>query len=89
MGFGIFVANSVFGFEQYTSGLMTGWRTSRRGYLGEADLAYALAIFAELLDISTAAIKPHLTTNSRSYFTKARKHLVSERAAELRSLTEL
>lgn len=81
MGFGIPMANGTF----VASG--TGW--SRRGYLGEGDLSYALAIFAELLEIDDKTIRPHLRANPRAYIKQSRKHLLRERADDLADLRRI
>lgn len=81
MGFGVPMANGVFVFSS------KGW--SRKGYLGEADFAYALAIFADLLDIDDKQIRRHLRTNSRAYFKQSRKHLRRERADDLEAMRRI
>jgi len=86
LGFGVFQANSVFRFRQYTSGLMIGWSSSRQGYLGEVDLAYALAIFAALKDLKPRAVRRHLRANPRSYFRAALRDLKKRQGAALDSL---
>lgn len=81
MGFGIPMANGTF----TASGV--GW--SRHGYLGEGDLSYALAIFAELLDIEAKTIRPHLRANPRAYTKQSRKHLLRKRADDLADLKRI
>jgi len=64
LGFGVFLANSRFEFETMSDGVMHGWRMSRAGYLPEADLIYALALFIRAKDLepetACACLKPHL-----------------------------
>lgn len=66
MGFGVFLANSAFEFEQYRdNGAGTqGWRTQRSGYLPEADLVFDTALFITAKGIDPAPafkyLKPHL-----------------------------
>lgn len=64
LGFGVFLANTRFSFETLQSGAEQGWRWSRSGYLPEADLIFALALFlrAKHLDAAPAlaCLKPHL-----------------------------
>jgi hypothetical protein len=59
LGFGVFLANARIAFEGSTQ----GWRWQRAGYLPEADLIFALALFirAKGLDAgpACAALKPH------------------------------
>jgi hypothetical protein len=60
LGFGVFLANTRFNFE----GLTHGWRMGRSGYLPEADLIFALALFLESKSLdpkaARACLKPHL-----------------------------
>ena len=64
LGFGVFLANARFEFEASSEGPMQGWRMSHAGYLPEADLIFALALFlrARQLDAgpARASLKPHL-----------------------------
>jgi hypothetical protein len=64
LGFGVFLANARFTFETLQSGNMQGWRWSRAGYLPEADLIFALALFLEAKALdptpAIACLKPHL-----------------------------
>jgi hypothetical protein len=64
LGFGVFLANTRFEFEAISDGPMQGWRWQNSGYLPEADLIYALALFlrAKEMDERSAceALKPHL-----------------------------
>ena len=64
LGFGVFLANTRFEFEAISDGPMQGWRWQNSGYLPEADLIYALALFlrAKELDERPAceALKSHL-----------------------------
>lgn len=64
LGFGVFLANARFTFETLQSGNMHGWRWSRSGYLPEADLIFALALFLEAKACdpadAIACLKPHL-----------------------------
>ncbi|MEM0911895.1 MAG: hypothetical protein AAGJ37_13015 [Pseudomonadota bacterium] len=64
LGFGIFMANSAFTFQQFTDFDSQGWSTNRSGYLTETEFCYALAIFCALKNISvnqaSIHLKPHL-----------------------------
>jgi hypothetical protein len=64
LGFGIFLANTRFDFEVLHDGPMQGWRMGHSGYLPEADLIFALALFirTKKLDPGEASgcLKPHL-----------------------------
>ncbi|WP_440957296.1 hypothetical protein ACFELO_08240 [Oceanicaulis sp. LC35] len=64
LGFGVFLANSAFHFQQYSESGYAGWRSSRRGYLTQETLTYATALFCEIRqadhDVAKASLKPHL-----------------------------
>jgi hypothetical protein len=64
LGFGVFMANSVFDFEPVQDGLKYGWRMGRSGYLPEQDLVFATALFIAVKDLDPApacqCLKPHL-----------------------------
>jgi hypothetical protein len=66
LGFGVFLANARFQHEAYVDGPLQGWRIERSGYLPEADLIFALALFLQLksLDpaLALACLKPQLAT---------------------------
>lgn len=44
LGFGIFTANSIFKFTQWSGTSHHGWQTQRRGYIPEQVAAYGLAL---------------------------------------------
>jgi len=64
LGFGVFLANARFQHETYSDGAMHGWRIGHSGYLPEADLIFALALFLQVRGLPTgdacACLKPHL-----------------------------
>ena len=69
LGFGVFLANGRFRFEALQSGTTHGWRMAHSGYLPEADLIFALALFLQAKalnpDLAFACLKPHLATMLR------------------------
>jgi len=69
LGFGIFLANTRFDFEVLSAGPLQGWRMGHSGYLPEADLIFALALFihAKALeaDDTRNCLKPHLAAMLR------------------------
>lgn len=69
MGFGVFLANTRFNVETMTDGVMSGWRMGRSGYLPEADLIFALALFLRTKRMDSAEatrfLKPHLAKQLR------------------------
>jgi hypothetical protein len=66
LGFGVFLANARFQHEAYVDGPLQGWRIGRSGYLPEADLIFALALFLHVKRLepgqASACLKPHLAT---------------------------
>ena len=66
MGFGVFLANARFSRETYTDGVWHGWRIGHAGYLPEADLIFALALFLRTkgleADAACGSLKPHLAS---------------------------
>ena len=64
LGFGVFMANSVFEFEAVQDGPMQGWRYGRSGYLPEQDLVFATALFNAVKELdphpACQSLKPHL-----------------------------
>lgn len=69
LGFGVFLANSRFRFEALQDGPIQGWRIGRSGYLPEADLIFALALFLQAKalkpDPALHCLKPHLAAMLR------------------------
>jgi hypothetical protein len=64
LGFGVFLANARFTFEPFHHGSRQGWHMEHSGYLPEADLIFALALFLEAKELdpapALACLKPHL-----------------------------
>lgn len=75
MGFGIFMANAAFDFNQFTTVDSQGWSTSVSGYLSEPQLSFALALFLTLKDIDPKKAYPYLDLNIRAYVKKSLKEL--------------
>ena len=71
LGFGIFQANSVFNFQQYSSAGMQGWQTTGGGYLSEAEHSYALSMFLMLKNIQPEVAYPHCDGNIKAFTKKA------------------
>jgi len=44
-GFGVFLCNTAFEFGQWGDAQFSGWQSSTRGYLTEAELGFSLGIF--------------------------------------------
>jgi len=64
LGFGVFMANSVFDFQQFGDSVMQGWHSKRTGYLPEQDMVFATALFIAAKELDPApgyqCLKPHL-----------------------------
>ncbi len=75
LGFGIFVANSAFNFNQYTSVDSQGWQFSRGGYLSEAEHSYSLALFLTLKEIPVEHALDYCDANIKSNLKQAKKEL--------------
>jgi hypothetical protein len=67
-GFGIFLANSAFAFDQWTNTQNQGWQSSKRGYLTEAELGFALAIFVVRRGLPPESAGRHLKRNPGEVF---------------------
>jgi hypothetical protein len=86
LGFGVFLANSSFQFEQFQQGAMIGWGASGMGYLDEAQLSYALAICVSLLGADPEPIAVHLKTNPKVYMGTALEHIAIHHEEDLEAL---
>lgn len=75
-GMGIFNANSVFSFEQWTNNQAQGWQANRRGYLTEEMFGYALGMFAYARGETKPEWYSYLNTNVRSYFKRSLKYVL-------------
>lgn len=75
LGFGIFMANSAFNFQQFTEIDSQGWAYNRSGYLSETEHIYSLAIFLLLKGIKPASALIHLKPSLRKVLKKCIKEL--------------
>ncbi len=71
LGFGIFIANAAFNFQQYTNVDSQGWQTSGGGYLSEAEYSYALAIFMKLKNIPYSDAHRYCDVNIKNLLKQA------------------
>lgn len=78
LGFGVFQANAVFNFQQYTGIDSQGWKTTGGGYLSEAEHSYSLAIFLLLKNIPVENVYPHCDANIKVYLRKALQELADK-----------
>lgn len=83
LGFGVFLSNGCFRFQQHEDGLMVGASWSHAGDLGEDALGYATALFVELHGAGEREALRHLGANPRAAFKWALKQLRGPRRAEL------
>ncbi|MDQ3367761.1 MAG: hypothetical protein M3680_20245 [Myxococcota bacterium] len=89
MGFGVFVANAAFRFEQFDTGGLHGWSSATVGALDEAALGYALAVYVELTATEVAPVLAHLTPNPRAAFKWARGQLQGRRRTTIERLAAI
>jgi len=71
LGFGTFMANSAFNYQQVQDVDSIGWSTQGAGYLSEMEHLYALAIFLSLKEIDVEVALPFLKKYLRSSLRKA------------------
>ena len=67
-GFGIFLRNSAFHFDQWSTATHGGWQSGTRGYLNEAELGFALGIFCIRRKIDPELAMSHLKPNPGEIF---------------------
>lgn len=86
MGFGIFLANSAFRFQQFTGVGTQGWSSGKLGYLTDFEVVYCLALFCVLKGIPREQVQPHLKPSLLPVFGNCVQDLrrKSSRVAELR-----
>lgn len=75
LGFGVFSANAVFRHSHYSDARGQGWQMRRQGYLSEAELAFALALWTRRRSEPKPAWPKHLSGNARAYFDQSLKFL--------------
>jgi hypothetical protein len=75
MGFGIMLANTAFNVRVNSCGSCQGPAAERQGFLGRAEIAYALALFCKLKEIPARHAKAHLSKALRPYFRHALQDL--------------
>ena len=75
LGFGIFVANTRFEFSQFQDANLQGWQANGAGYLPEADIVFATALFMKIKNIPESVAAEHLKPRLRKTLHKAFKQL--------------
>jgi hypothetical protein len=81
-GMGIFSANSVFAYSQWSREGWTGWKASRSGYLDEETCGYALALWTTLRAEPRPRWSRHLKVNPLTYMKQAIAYLKQYPPAE-------
>jgi len=74
-GFGIFLANSAFSFQQFQGAGSQGWSSRRQGYLSQYELVYALALFCQLKGLTRREAEPFLKSSLVPFFRKSWKEI--------------
>lgn len=87
LGFGVFLANGAFQFQQFQDNMRQGWSYSRQGYLPETDLVFATALFIRVKAIDPAPAMKHLKPHLGKKLRQALKMLgqCPDRIAAIRS----
>lgn len=75
LGYGIFLSNSRFSFEGFTGTGVQGWQARGAGYLPEADMIFALALFMRVKGIPIDAARDHLKPKLSKMLKKAMRQL--------------
>jgi len=75
LGFGVFQVNAVFRYATHSDAQGQGYSMRRQGYLSEAELAYALALWTRKRGELKPAWGKHLSGNARAYFDQSRRFL--------------
>lgn len=71
LGFGVFMANAAFTFQQFAGTDSQGWQYTRSGYLSQGEHLVALAIFLALQGTAAEVALPHLKPGLRKMLKKA------------------
>lgn len=74
-GFGVFTANTLFSFEQWTNSSFQGWQASRAGYLSEETAGYAIGLFAYIRGETNSVWKPFLKGSAKHFVKQTLNYL--------------
>jgi len=78
LGYGIFLANTRFEFSQFSNADTQGWQAQGAGYLPEADMIFATALFMKIKDLpiesATPYLKPRLGKMLKKAFRQLERH---------------
>ncbi len=86
LGYGIFLSNTRFEFSQFTNSDTQGWQAQGAGYLPEADMAFATALFMRIKNIPFEYAAEHLKPRLARMLKKAFRQLEGY-ASEVEALT--
>ena len=75
LGYGVFLSNTRFEFSGFSDGNLQGWRAQGAGYLPEADLVFATAIFMKIKNILIETALGHLKPRLGKMLKKGFKQL--------------
>ena len=75
LGYGIFLSNTRFEFSQFTNADTQGWQAQGAGYLPEADMVFATAIFMHIKNIPVEIAKAYLKPRLQKMLKKAFRQL--------------
>lgn len=75
LGYGIFTANTRFEFSQFQNADTQGWQAQGAGYLPEADIVFATALFMKIKNIPEKVAAEHLKPRLKKMLKKAFKQL--------------
>lgn len=76
LGFGIFLSNSIFTFQQWHGTSHQGWQSKRQGYIPEEVAAYSMALFNHYQQNQSNWID-HLNKRVKKLYMKNLKYLES------------
>ena len=74
LGFGIFLSNSIFRFQQWSGVAFGGWQSNRSGYIPEQVAAYAMALFQNYQQ-NESKWHEHLEKSVKKMYQKNLKYL--------------
>jgi hypothetical protein len=75
LGYGTFLSNSSFEYQQFQDGNMSGWAYNRLGYLPQTDLIHATALFSILRDVPDEQVFKHLRSGLTKTFQRAKQDI--------------
>lgn len=78
LGFGIFISNSIFSFQQWHGTSHHGWNTSRNHYIPEQVASHAMALLQAYQRGSDDWIK-HLNSSVRKMYKRDKKYIEANR----------